>query len=86
MGLRDRLPRAAAVAALVAGAAFGGVSAPATLAAGPAAVTVNGTLADGHGALLSGVKLVIEELLPPDGGLVAYQVTTDAAGRFSADA
>jgi len=48
-------------------------------------VPVDGTLADGHGAPLAGVHLVIEELPPPDGGLVAYQVTTDAAGRFSAD-
>ena len=79
------MPRAAAVAVLVASAAIGGVSAPATLAVGSASATVAGRLVDGRDAPLVGIKLVIEELLPPDGGLAGYQVTTDGAGAFSAD-
>jgi hypothetical protein len=48
-------------------------------------VTVRGTLVDGHGTPLGVIHLVIEELVPPDGGLAGFQVATDAGGAFSAD-
>ena len=83
MGLLDRWLRAA-VAAVVMALAWGGVVAPAVLAADPG-VTVSGSLVDEHGTALAGIHLVIEEQLPPDGGLAGFQVVTDASGDFAAD-
>jgi hypothetical protein len=83
VGLLDRWLRAA-VAVVVMAMAWGGAVAPAALAADPG-VIVSGTLVDEHGAALEGVHLVIEEQLPPDGGLAGFQVVTDASGAFAAD-
>jgi hypothetical protein len=82
--IRSRALRAATAAALSCGALACLVASPA-LAADPSTVTVGGWLVDDHGAPLGGIHLVIEELVPPDGGLAAFQVTTDAGGAFSAD-
>jgi hypothetical protein len=84
VGLLDRSFRAAAAAVVLALACCGAL-APATFAAEPAGVTVSGTLVDEHGGALAGVHLVIEEELPPDGGLTGFQAITDSSGAFSAD-
>jgi hypothetical protein len=55
------------------------------LAGGPATVGLEGTVVDSAGAPLGGVHLIISEELPPDGGLVAFKVTTAADGSFGAN-
>lgn len=87
MGLQYRAIRAAASVLLVAAAVGTGGMAGMTsaLAAGPATVTIAGTVVDVDGAPLAGVHLVITEVLPPDGGSAALQAITAADGSFTAD-
>ena len=86
MTVRDRAPRAAVSALLLATAigAAGTTGVSTALAVDPPArVAIAGTLADGHGAALAGIDLVISEELPPDGGLAGFQTTTGADGSFA---
>jgi hypothetical protein len=55
------------------------------LAADPGRVALAGTLVDGAGQPLGGVRLTIVEELPPDGGLAAFPVTTAGDGSFAVD-
>jgi hypothetical protein len=87
VGLGYRTIRAAAAALLIAAAAGAGGTTGMTsaLAADPSMVPLAGTVVDDGGAPLAGVGLVIQEELPDDGGLAAFQVTTADDGSFSAD-
>lgn len=87
MGLGYRTIRAAGAALLIAAAAgAGGMTGLASaLAADPSMVPLGGSVVDATGAPFAGVALVIQEELPDDGGLAAFQVTTADDGSFSAD-
>jgi hypothetical protein len=84
--LRSRVPRAA-VSALVLATAIGaaGTTGLSTALAvdPPAKVDIAGTLADGHGAALAGIDLIVSEELPPDGGLAGFQATSGPDGSFA---
>jgi hypothetical protein len=84
--LRYRAPRAAVSALLLATAIGAAGTTGVSTALGvdpPARVDIAGTLADGHGAALRGIDLIVSEELPPDGGLAGFQTTTGADGSFS---
>lgn len=87
MALSFRTIRAAGSALLVAVAVgAGGMAGMASaLAADPGRVTLVGTLVDGGGQPLGGVRLTIVEELPPDGGMAAFPVTTGSDGSFAAE-
>lgn len=87
MGLRYRTFRAAGSALLIAAAvgAGGMTGMTSVLAVDPSTVALTGSVADGAGAPLAGVHLVISEELEPDGGLAGFQATTGADGSFSVD-
>ncbi len=51
----------------------------------PAALAVSGSLHDAHGAPLGGIRLVIAQELPPDGGLAGSEVVTGRDGTFVAE-
>jgi hypothetical protein len=82
-----RTIRAAATALIVAAAVgaggMGGMTS--ALAADPATTPLTGTLVDAGGTPLGGIRLVIGEELPPDGGTAAFPVTTAADGSFAVD-
>jgi len=87
VALSFRSIRAAGSALLVAVAvgAGGMTGAGSALAADPGRVPLAGTLVDGAGQPLGGVRLTIVEELPPDGGIAAFPVTTAGDGSFGAD-
>ena len=87
MRVQYRAFRAAATALIVVAAVgaggMGGMTS--ALAADPATMPLTGTLVDGGGAPLGGIRLVIGEELGPDGATAAFAVTTAADGSFAAD-
>ncbi len=79
-------PIRAAASALIISAAIGagGMTGMTSVLAADPHVDLSAKLVDGSGAPIGGVHLRITEELPPDGGLVAFQVVTAPDGTFGA--